>query len=127
MKTYLERGGVLVADAICSSEEFANSVRQEIAAIFPEHPLERLPPSDDIYTDKYGGFELKTLERREPQRQARRPIEGRGTAGRARARGAEAGGSLRGAVLEIRFELRWSDMIRSSARATPATTPPGWG
>ncbi len=70
LKMYLERGGVLVADAICSSEEFANSVRQEIAAIFPEHPLERLPASDDIYTDKYGGFELKTLERREPQRQA---------------------------------------------------------
>jgi hypothetical protein len=70
LKMYLERGGVLVADAICSSEEFANSMRQEMAAIFPDHPLERLPPTDDVFSDKYGGFELKTLERRDPQRQA---------------------------------------------------------
>ena len=70
LKMYLERGGVLVADAICSSEEFANSMRQEMAAIFPDHPLERLPPTDEVFTDKYGGFALKTLERRDPQRQA---------------------------------------------------------
>jgi len=70
LKTYLERGGVLVADAICSSEEFATSLRQEIGEIFPEHPFERLPATDEIFSDKYGGFELKTLTRREPQRQA---------------------------------------------------------
>jgi hypothetical protein len=69
LKTYLERGGVLFADAICSSEEFANSFRKEIAEIFPEHPLARLATTDELFSDKYGGFELKTVSRREPQRQ----------------------------------------------------------
>ena len=70
LKTYLERGGVLFADAICSSEEFARSFRQEMAAIFPEQPLERLPATNEVFSDKFGGFDLKTLARREPQRQA---------------------------------------------------------
>ena len=69
LKTYLERGGVLFADAICSSEEFANSFRKEIATILPEHSLERLPVADPLFSDKYGGFELKAVSRREPQRQ----------------------------------------------------------
>jgi Domain of unknown function (DUF4159) len=69
LKTYLERGGVLFADAICSSEEFANAFRQEIAAIFPEQPLERLPATDELFSDKFGGFDLRTISRREPQRQ----------------------------------------------------------
>ena len=40
---------MLVADAICSSEDFATTFRQEIAAIFPEHPLERLPRPTNLH------------------------------------------------------------------------------
>ncbi len=70
LATYLERGGVLFADAICSSEEFANSFRTEIATLLPDHPLERLPASDPIFSGEFGGFDLKNVARREPQRQA---------------------------------------------------------
>ncbi len=66
LKTYLERGGVLFADAICSSEAFATAFRQEIATIFPDQPLERITADDPIFTTKYAGFELKTVARREP-------------------------------------------------------------
>ena len=64
LKTYLERGGTLFADALCSREAFANSFRQEMAAIFPDKPLERITASDVLFTHKFGGFELKTVSRR---------------------------------------------------------------
>jgi len=65
LKTYLERGGALFADALCSREAFANSFRQEMAAIFPGKPLERITAADALFTHKFGGFELKTVSRRE--------------------------------------------------------------
>ncbi|MBI2826283.1 MAG: DUF4159 domain-containing protein [Planctomycetia bacterium] len=68
LKTYLERGGVLFADAICSSEEFAAAFRHEMALVMPDHPLEKIAANDPMFSGKYGGFDLKTLARREPQR-----------------------------------------------------------
>ena len=65
LKTYLERGGVLFADAICTSELFAKAFRQEMAAIFPNHPLEKIDPDDPLFTPKYGGFNLQKVSRRE--------------------------------------------------------------
>ena len=42
MRTYLERGGMLFADAICSSREFNEAFAREMAAMFPEQQLERI-------------------------------------------------------------------------------------
>jgi len=68
IKLYIERGGVLVADAICSSEQFAAAFRRELNAIFPDQKLEKIPAADPVFTSKFGGFDLKTINRREPQR-----------------------------------------------------------
>ena len=65
LKTFLERGGVLFADAICTSEAFAQAFRQEMATIFPDRPLVRIMADDPIFSDKYGGFSLKTVGRRD--------------------------------------------------------------
>ena len=70
LKTFLERGGVLMADAVCSSDEFAASFRRELAAIFPDQPLQRIAAGDPLFTSKFGGFDLKTVGRRDPQRRA---------------------------------------------------------
>jgi len=70
LRTYLERGGMLFADSICSSREFNEAFAREIAEVFPEHPLERIPPSDPLFTSKFGGDDLSSVERREPQRAA---------------------------------------------------------
>ena len=70
LRTYLERGGMLFADSICSSREFNEAFAREIAEIFPEHHLERIPPSDPLFTSKFGGEDLSSVERREPQRAA---------------------------------------------------------
>jgi hypothetical protein len=70
LKVYLERGGVLFADSICASTAFANSFRAEMAAIFPEKKLERIPADDPLLTTKYGGFDLREVSRRDPQNRA---------------------------------------------------------
>ena len=43
---------MLFADAICSSKEFTESFRREMKALFPEQPLERIPPSDPMFTSR---------------------------------------------------------------------------
>jgi Domain of unknown function (DUF4159) len=70
LRTYLERGGMVLADAICSSREFSEAFAREMAALFPEQPLARIPPGDPIFTPEFGGDDLSSVERREPQQAA---------------------------------------------------------
>jgi len=67
LKLYVQRGGVILADAICSSAEFDASFRQEMKNLFPEKPLERIPASHPMFTKAYGGDDLPTVERRQPE------------------------------------------------------------
>lgn len=67
LKAYLERGGMLFADAICSSEPFTTSFRHEMAAIFPDRPLQAIPANDPLLTTTYGGYDLSLVTRRDPQ------------------------------------------------------------
>jgi hypothetical protein len=54
LKTYLENGGFLFADSICSSREFTQSFRQEIQLVTGQN-LRPLPPEHDIWEERYGG------------------------------------------------------------------------
>lgn len=67
LKTYLDRGGLLMANAICASEAFAASFRREMEAMFPDNPLESIPPTHPLFTEEKGGFDLTTVTRRDPQ------------------------------------------------------------
>lgn len=67
LRTFLERGGTLFANAICGSQAFADSFRQEMALVFPKKPLKRVPANDPIWTPSFGGFDLKMVSRRDPQ------------------------------------------------------------
>lgn len=67
LRSFLERGGTLFANAICGSPAFADAFRQEMAQIFPKSPLERVPPNDPVWTPSFGGFDLKAVSRRDPQ------------------------------------------------------------
>jgi len=68
LHTYLERGGMLFADAICSSREFNESFAREMAALFPDQRLERIAAKDPIFSTEFGGEDLSVVSRREPQR-----------------------------------------------------------
>ena len=39
LRTYIERGGMLFADAICSQQEFADCLPHEMELIFPDMKL----------------------------------------------------------------------------------------
>jgi hypothetical protein len=67
LREYVQRGGLLFADAICGSEGFAESFRREMGLIFPENSLVNIPPRDPIWTDKYGGSDLAMVMRRDPR------------------------------------------------------------
>ncbi len=67
LRQYIERGGMLFADSICASAAFSQSFRREMAAIFPNHKLERIPPSDPLLGTTYGGFDLHLVLRRDPE------------------------------------------------------------
>jgi hypothetical protein len=75
LRTYLERGGMLFADAICSSREFTESFKREMAELFPSQPLERIAASDPLFSNEFGGEDLSTVERREPAAAAGGPLK----------------------------------------------------
>jgi len=67
LKDYLDRGGFLLADSICASKEFADSVRAELKKIYPDASFTRIPPSHEMFTEELGGFRLQTVTLRDPQ------------------------------------------------------------
>lgn len=67
LHAFLERGGMLLADAVCGSDAFTRAVRREIEALFPDAPWERIPTDHPLFTTQYGGFDLRTVSRRDPQ------------------------------------------------------------
>ena len=64
---YLERGGTLMSDAICGSKPYAASFRRELGAALPNHPIERIPPDDPIFTKAYGGYDIRQVMLRDPE------------------------------------------------------------
>jgi hypothetical protein len=67
LKTYLERGGMILADSICASPAFTESFRREMALILPGKPLAPIPAHDRMFTRAYGGFDLSSVTQRVPQ------------------------------------------------------------
>jgi hypothetical protein len=53
LRAYLEAGGFIFADSVCSSPEFTSSFRQEIQELIG--PLQLLTPSHEIWSNQYGG------------------------------------------------------------------------
>lgn len=64
---YLERGGVIFGDAICASESFAKSFREEIKGILPDAKLVRLNADHPLYSDAFRGFDLSRVTLRSPR------------------------------------------------------------
>ena len=62
LKTYLERGGVLFVNSICSSESFVQSFENLMGQMFPDKTLVSIPGTDPVWTPEYGGFELSSVE-----------------------------------------------------------------
>lgn len=61
LKQFVERGGLIFGDAVCASQPFAESFRQEMDLIWRNDGLkmERIPPEHEMFTTRYEGFDLQ--------------------------------------------------------------------
>ena len=70
LKTYLSRGGMILADAINSSPEFAKAFRREVAAITPGSKLEPIPTTHPLIApgeeNVLGVYDIRQVTLREP-------------------------------------------------------------
>jgi hypothetical protein len=107
LRTYLERGGLLFADAICSSTAFAEAFRREMALILPKNTLAPIAATDPLWTPKYGGFDLSKVTRRDPQPQ--------GDSGRMRVVSRQIPPELEGAKLGGHYAVIFSPLDVSCA------------
>ena len=59
LRSFVERGGLLLASAGCSSPEWDRSFRSEMAAIFPDYPLAPVQMDHPIFHTVYDITQLK--------------------------------------------------------------------
>ena len=76
LRTYVERGGFLLASAGCSSQEWESAFRREMATVFPKQKLETIGMEHPIFHTVY---EIKKLRAKHGKP---RPLEGISLAGR---------------------------------------------
>ena len=67
LRDYLMNGGTLLADSICASSEFTTAFRRELGKAIPGARIERIPASDPLLTEAYGGYDIRVVELRDPQ------------------------------------------------------------
>lgn len=76
LRAFVERGGLLLASASCSSAEWDRAFRREMATIFPKHPLQPLGMDHPVFHTVTDIKELPA-KRGKPQ-----PLEGISPTGR---------------------------------------------
>ena len=64
LKTYLDNGGVLFADACCSAPQFDKSFRELMTQMYPDKKLTRIPVDHELFKERNGGHDLKQVRRR---------------------------------------------------------------
>lgn len=65
LRLYLNRGGVIFADACCGSPQFDASFRKLASRLFSGKQLDRIPPDHELFQTRIG-HEIKTVRRRGP-------------------------------------------------------------
>lgn len=68
LREFLQAGGTLLVDSICGNEEFTASVREQLARVLPDSPLQPLPPDHPLLTSAYGGYDLTNVTLQLPVR-----------------------------------------------------------
>lgn len=70
LRKFVERGGLLLASAGCSSKDWDRSFRSEMARVFPEHPMKALGMDHPVFHTVYDIASLKSY------RSEAKPLEG---------------------------------------------------
>lgn len=109
LRTFLQRGGVILADAICGSPEFAQALRREMEAVLPDAPLQPLGDGHPVLTTAFGGFDVRNVTIRTPAGRA-------GSAEVGRRRGAPR---LEAAMVDSTAAVLFSPLDLSCALESP--------
>ncbi len=75
LREYVERGGTILIDSICSSKAFTEAVRAELKEIFPQDELVTIPANHELMTNKHGGFDLSQVTLRQPRGANQQPLQ----------------------------------------------------
>ena len=72
LRSDLQTGGLLLADACCGREPFDKSFRHLMSLVFPDRKLERIPLNDELFSKELNGTAITTVRcRRQRSRDAR--------------------------------------------------------
>lgn len=66
LRLFVERGGTVIADSICSNDAFTESFRHAMEETFSDKALERIPASHPLFSTRFGGAEINQVGVREP-------------------------------------------------------------
>jgi len=62
LRLHFENGGMVIGDAICGSEEFSKSIKEEFSAVMPEAQWQVLPSDHPLFLkDGPGGYDLRSV------------------------------------------------------------------
>ena len=61
IRTDLETGGLLFADACCGKKAFDTAFRQWMTQLFPDKKLEVIPTGDDLYSEEISGAAIRAV------------------------------------------------------------------
>lgn len=61
LRTQLEMGGLLFADACCGKQAFDTAFRDLVGRLFPDKKLEQIPLTDDLYSKDLNGSAITTV------------------------------------------------------------------
>lgn len=75
LREYLDRGGVLFADACCGSSQFDQSFRELVRRIYPDDKLDRIPVDHELFSTEIG-HDLSRVRRRAPEASDAKALEG---------------------------------------------------
>jgi hypothetical protein len=67
VRRFVARGGTIFADALRSSTRFTETFRQEMKRVFPQASWEQIPPSHPLFSNEFGGEEIRSVEIRQPR------------------------------------------------------------
>jgi len=63
LRDYLNRGGVLIADACCGSSNFDRGFRDLVKQLYPDKEMIQIPADHEMFTEEVG-YEIKQVRRR---------------------------------------------------------------
>lgn len=75
LKTYFENGGLIIGDSVCGSQEFTDSVHEQLSAVLGDAKWIKVPSNHPILTSEFQGFDIRRVTIQNPGTQSGQAIQ----------------------------------------------------